>query len=678
MIDRKKLVAKHNPVLADILTSSPLTVGNGNFAYTCDITGMQSLYAHYESVFPLCTMSSWGWHSTPAQGLRGYTINDLVPTEYDYNGRTVTYPVKRKAGNEHVYDWLRHNPHKFNLARIGLTFNGRQIEPNELSNIHQELHLLEGRIESRFELAGQKVLVHTSCHHENDMLAFEIHSEFEGLGIEISFPYGHHGISGSDWLNGEAHTTTIKADSDNVVLRRRMDDVTYDVSININSEHEIRPLGAHHFTMDKGIEPIRLCVSFDNHLSKVVLPECSVVFEQTKNAWNDFWQTCGIADFTGTTDSRALELERRIILSLYLSKIQSGGLPPAETGLTCNSWYGKFHLEMHLWHMAYLPLWNLDDTLKESLAWYKEIMPEAALNAARNKYKGVRWPKMVAYDGLDCPSPIAPLLVWQQPHVMYMLELLYIRIGDADEAAEFLEEHWDIISASADFIADFFVLNADRDTYDLVAPLIPAQEVFDATAVLNPTFELEYLRFGLGIAISWARRLDVPSSSWRQVHNKIADLPEADGLYLSHENCYDTFTAFNQDHPSMLGAFGLINSDRANADKMLATINRVLECWEMQTMWGWDFAMMAMTATRCSRPDLAMDLLMMDTAKNTYVTSGNNFQQGRSDLPLYLPGNGSLLLAAGLMLAGWQGSGDKPGIPTGWQVKYENIHKFPK
>ena len=34
MINRKKLVTKHNPILKSIAVDSPLTVGNGEFAFT--------------------------------------------------------------------------------------------------------------------------------------------------------------------------------------------------------------------------------------------------------------------------------------------------------------------------------------------------------------------------------------------------------------------------------------------------------------------------------------------------------------------------------------------------------------------------------------------------------------------------------------------------------------------
>ena len=39
--------------------------------------------------------------------------------------------------------------------------------------------------------------------------------------------------------------------------------------------------------------------------------------------------------------------------------------------------------------------------------------------------------------------------------------------------------------------------------------------------------------------------------------------------------------------------------------------------------------------------ELAVDVLMKETLKNSYVASGNNLQKSRKDLPLYLSGNGA-------------------------------------
>ena len=83
-------------------------------------------------------------------------------------------------------------------------------------------------------------------------------------------------------------------------------------------------------------------------------------------------------DLSSSSDPRAQELQRRMILSRYLLAIQcSGNTPPPETGLTCNSWYGKFHLEMHLLHAAHFALYGQPHLLERSLSYYLDILPGA-------------------------------------------------------------------------------------------------------------------------------------------------------------------------------------------------------------------------------------------------------------------------------------------------------------
>lgn len=679
MINRKELMNRHGPILKKIDTDSPLTVGNGEFAFTADVTGMQSLYQQYlDDYMPLCTMAQWGWHTEPAADGRHYSLADVKMTEYVYEDRILRLPVEKYEGNETVYEWLRHNPHRANLARISLLANGREIAPAALSDIHQELNLYEGRLISSFKIDGKKCVVTTLCHGSSDVLGFHIATDHENLRVSLSFPYPSHEMSGSNWAKNECHETKISYASesfDTYKLIRKMDDFEYHVNLHSDQKlifeqvanHQIDFLATKNwsFTVAFAKEPHAKIYSYEK------------VLESSRDHWKNFWHKVGVVDFSGSKDSRAKELERRIILSTYLLAIQSSGsLPPQETGLTCNSWHGKFHLEMHLWHGAWLPLWNQEDLLETSIPWYHEILDKAIYNARKNGFKGARWPKQVAYDGIDSPSPIAPLLIWQQSHLIYMLEL----IRKKGRCCAWMKKQWVLVKESADFMCDYLSENEDTGLFDLVAPIIPAQEEHDPRVVKNPTFELEYWRFSLQIAIIWAEILGESCGSWVAVVEKMAEVSEKDGLYLAHENCPGTYEFFNRDHPSMLGAFGLIPNDRLNEQFLENTVAKVLECWQFETMWGWDFALMAMTATRLGKPELAMDILLLDTAKNEYVISGNNYQRLREDLPLYLPGNGSLLLAISLMVAGWSGcDSDLPGIPQNdkWQVKFEGISQFP-
>ena len=99
--------------------------------------------------------------------------------------------------------------------------------------------------------------------------------------------------------------------------------------------------------------------------------------------------------------------------------------------------------------------------------------------------------------------------------------------------------------------------------------------------VCNPAFEVEYFRDTLRIAGWWAERLGREKEElWEQVAEHMAELTEKDGVYLAHENCPTTFTEYNRDHPSMLGAFGLIDSDRIDRTVMDNTLQLVEECWK--------------------------------------------------------------------------------------------------
>jgi hypothetical protein len=67
-IYRQALVTRHNVVHHSADPKHFLQVGNGEFAYSFDVTGMQTLDRAFEHPIPLHTMSNWGWHSFPNTG----------------------------------------------------------------------------------------------------------------------------------------------------------------------------------------------------------------------------------------------------------------------------------------------------------------------------------------------------------------------------------------------------------------------------------------------------------------------------------------------------------------------------------------------------------------------------------------------------------------------------------
>jgi protein-glucosylgalactosylhydroxylysine glucosidase len=659
-IDRRALVPRHNPVLTDVDVLSPLSVGNGEFAFNADVTGLQSLGPLYESTVPLCTQSQWGWHSTPLPAeLRE---KQLRLEEFDTYGRPVGYATSSK-GQETLFNWLRENPHRLNLARIALQLDGRQIDRADISAIHQALDLWSGVLDSEFQLKGQPVRVRTSCHPVRDCVAITVESPLAAAGslsVGIEFPYGSSAMNASDWSSPQKHRTRIMSGPHNVTAARQLDEDTYFARLSWSGQARAEAAGAHRIVL-RGTALDLTCEFAPRNFQSGALTSAEVRTASAKH-WEDFWSTGGAIDLSGSTDARAPELERRIVLSQYLTAIQcAGSAPPQETGLVCNSWYGKFHLEMHWWHAAHFPIWGRTPLLEKSMGWYGSILPVAQEKARRQRYQGVRWPKMTSLSGRDSPSNVGELLIWQQPHPIALAELCYR--SHPNRAT--LDRYRDMVMASADFMADFAVLREGR--YVLGPPVIPAQENHEARKTWNPTFELAYWHEALGIAQQWRTRFGLPRvSKWDDVRERLSALPVKDGLYLAQENCPETFTAKNRDHPSMLAAYGVLNGEGVDREVMRRTLHKVLECWQWPDTWGWDYPMIAMTAARLGEPETAVDALFIDSPKNTWMGNGHNRQ--RANLPVYLPGNGGLLTAVAMMAAAWDGFPRKT-----WQVRHEGL-----
>ncbi len=389
------------------------------------------------------------------------------------------------------------------------------------------------------------------------------------------------------------------------------------------------------------------------------------------------WETSGVVDFSDCTDPRAPELERRFVLSQYLTKIQnSGSLPPQETGLVYNSWYGKFHLEMHWWHSAHFANWNHPEYLVKQLDWYHTIYQKALETAKMQGFRGVRWPKMVGPEGQNSPSGVGSYLIWQQPHLIYLAEQLY----RSHPSVEILNKYKDLVFATADFMADFAVADPTGKVYNLLPPLIPAQEHWNRETTTNPPFELAYWHWGLTVAQQWRKRLHLPEKTkWKEVSAKLPAPEQANGVYLGIAGATDSYSNPRDvtDHPMVTGAVGMLPLwKKIDPEVMRNTLKLVMQKWNWPSTWGWDYPMVAMCATRLNEPEIALEALLKNVQKNTYLRNGHNYQSER--LRIYLPGNGGYLKAISLMCAGWEGCKvQNPGFPKDgkWKVKWENLVK---
>lgn len=694
-IDRRALVARHHPVVARVDPDASLTVGNGRFAFTTDVTGLQTLADHYyRHGVPTETLARWAWHSEPNP--RGFTLADASRPYTEADGRTVAYPTD---GNGEAGQWLRRNPHDLPLGQIAFETD-EALEPDDIQKIRQTLSLWGGIIDSRFALGRHEVHVTTSVHPDLDLVAVRVKSWLVRRGrlrVRLAFPRGYDlavkNTPALDWSAPGEHRTEVERRADRRVdLLRAVDDARYHVSVAWGGSAELRETAPHRFTLVGGEEPtLHFVVGFAREKLPERLPSADETFGASASSWPGFWRSGAAVDFAGSTDPRASELERRLVLSQYLTAVQVGGdFPPQESGLTCSTWYGKHHTEMMWWHTAHFALWGRPERLAQMLEWYRQRLPLARQIAKERGLRGARWPKMVGPEGRESPGG-NPLIVWNQPHPIALAELLY----RADPSPATLARWRDLVLESADGLAS--MLHLDRGRYVLGPPLWIAQEIHDQRTSRNPSFELSYWRTGLRTAQAWRERLGLTRSpEWDDALARLSPLPVKDGRHVALESHPDTFdnVASRHDHPTMLAPLGLLPGEGVEGATMERTLDAVLATWDWDTkIWGWDYPMIAMTAARLGRPETAVEILLRDGPNNRYLPNGHCPQRSdeaavkdavpgarKYEIAAYLPANGALLSAAALMIAGWDGAPTThPGIPKDgrWTIRAEGLRPLP-
>lgn len=676
-INRKAVVTRNNPNVRAIDKLASLSVGNGGFAVTVDATGLQSFPETYSPGVPLGTMSDWGWHSF--KNPENFKEEESWKTYNFGRGHNEIYATQAKDDkrSKDALNWYRVNPHRLHLGTVGLSLGN---DPKQIKDIDETLDMWRGKITSHFNYKDTHYDVETVCDPERDMLATNIESTGK-IAIDLRFPYptGGHCDDACDWTKDALHSTTIiKQTANSAFIKRVIDETTYYVTLHWQGKATIKKTGKNRLQIATSNKQLSLTCEYSEQPS-----EANKTFAEVEKSsaeyWNKYWNKGAIVDFSECKDHRAKEMERRVVLSQYLLAIQDAGdTPPQETGLTYNSWYGKFHLEMILWHQAQFALWGHPELLDRSLSWYFKAEENARKIAERQGFKGVRWMKMTDPWAGEAPSSVGSFLIWQQPHLIYLAELLY----RANPSPQILKKYARLVDETAEFMGDFATYDKANDRYVLKG-CIAAQETLPAATTVNPPFELSYWHCALQIAQQWRERLgEKRNAHWDDIIKKISPLASKDSLYLAAETQPDTYQneRMYSDHPAVMGAVGLLpfNSDQVDPAKMKKTEQWIWKNWKWETSWGWDYPMMAMGAARMGEPENAVGALLMKQTKNTYLINGHNYQSDR--LRLYLPGNGGFLMAVAMMCAGWDGSPmPNPGFPNdgNWNVKWEGLKPLP-
>ena len=735
-IDREAVLFRNNPIITQADPLASLTVGNGHFATTVDVTGLQTYVSDYKNGVPLNAMSDWGWHAFP-------NVDNLTTAETEKtfdlgHGHPEIYAVEYKkksvvggsaadnSRNIAATEYFRVNPHRLNLGAVGLQLqdkDGKPIALSALTDINQQLNLWHGQIESNYKADGLPVNVTTVGLPDRDAVAWRIATPLLKNGqaqvsIRLPYPTGKHADDASDWSQPDRHSSNIIYQQDHhAVIEHQIDTTTYYIYIRWEGDARITQSAPHTYLLSTNADVLAFEAEYRPiHQGAASVPALPFTFDaaqkKAQKFWHKFWTETAFADFSQCTDPRAKELERRVVLSQYLTRINcANNMPPQETGLTYNTWFGRPHLEMTWWHAVDFALWNQPKVVAQMLRWYNDIAyPEAKKIAQRQGFKGIRWMKMTDPWAGEAPSNTGSFLIWQQPHYIYLAEEMY----RANPTAETLKQYAKQVEETAEFMADFVSYDAKSKKYYLKGATA-MQESMSKDFSYNHPFELAYWHYGLSIANLWRERQGLERhAQWDKIVNNLSPLPTTKdgiitaGLPKGKTDNLKSFDPFNtvggnaghsgqsgmsavstetfaekcrNDHPACLGAFGLLPASSVNCDNVAVhkTLDWAMQNWNFQTTWGWDYGMIAMAAARLGDTKTALDALLIDTQKNTYLKNGHNFQTA-DRLRLYLPGNGALLTAVAMMCAGWDGCKEvqNPGFPKDgtWNVRWEGLHRM--
>lgn len=589
---KKSDIIKYNLKFNHIDSKNPVTIGNDDFAITLDQTGTQSLYEIYKDI-PLSTMSNKNWFYKDKK--------DIKPSYVDGKAYMLF-----NLDNDPNYQINRQYPFKYSFMQILLYDNDKLIDINNIKDVKQELDLYKGIVTSSFNYKEKINKTISFIYQDHDEFNFKLQSDNLNLALKFNYPsYTKNGYRLDilpNVLVKEDRMTLLYDDKNSLSFKLKS-----------SSKYQI-------------VE--NTLIFDDNNVS------FSLALDEIKEGklLDEFWK----CDNGIIIDNE--ELVKKMVLSKYLLHVNSTGIyPPQESGLTYNCWNSKFHLEMHLIHS----LWNIYNNhvgdLVKSFDYYLSIMPSSLKRASLNGYKGLRFPKMTGPDGEDSPSNIGPLLIWQAPHILFMLQEIYYLYNKEN----IIKKYEPLISGTIDFMISFLTLKDSK--YQMLDPLLEACESIPLDRCQNPSFELEYWRYTLerqpkiDTVLYGHQRYD-----YLDITSKIITPKEDDGIYLKTYGVIDKYDLY-KDHPTEGFLMSFFKSKIVDKEKMVKTIDYILKNMDLSSYWGWDFPFLGLSLLNCGEIEKSIEVTQLNTINNQYLYNGYNTSP-RDDLKAYLPGNGAFLI----------------------------------
>jgi protein-glucosylgalactosylhydroxylysine glucosidase len=283
--DRYEIVNRNNIRNFAFDRETVLSVGNGEFSFGVDITGLQTFPEHYVRRNALKAVAAWNCY-------------------------------------------LSENSVDCNLGTIGLQVfkeNGREITIDDIIDPVQTLNLWTGEIDSRFKIENEPVHLVTVCHPGYDMISVKIISGLirqNRLRVKFSFLQEVSVAAGYPVTN----STRIISDSKNVViLGRRLKNKDYTILIWPNGA-AIKEVSRDLYYLETArIDSVySFSFQFLNDPANGRVQNFGETDAASKKSWKKFWNSVSPAVFKNGLADR--EFERSVIRSQYFKRIKVSGL----------------------------------------------------------------------------------------------------------------------------------------------------------------------------------------------------------------------------------------------------------------------------------------------------------------------------------------------------------------
>lgn len=341
-INREQVVRRFNPHRNASSKDTPMQVGNGNFAFGADVTGLQTF-------LPFNILSSWAWHNSSLPTTPNQTEpSDFTGLDWDTHGRLVNYEQPNPAEPD-ISQWMISNPHRVNLGRVGLWFKGGDVTEDDLASKSQYLDLYTGMMSSSFLMGGHKVSVQTIADPYTSTIAVKLDSDAirsGDLGVFFDYPYMNdtnkfEAPFVGNWNAVTNHTTSVKKGKRSAVITHKEDALTYYTTVSWDEDASMSDAlpDSHRYVLTpKRCTSISFTVAYSPQ-SQVHTSQYNSIVSSSAAWWGDYWEKGNFVDLTASGNATAVELQRRVILSQYLLAVNSAGhWFPQESGLTDNGW----------------------------------------------------------------------------------------------------------------------------------------------------------------------------------------------------------------------------------------------------------------------------------------------------------------------------------------------------